>query len=415
MAYKLLPETPKPPSISKESIHRLPAQAIKGAAAAVPGIFGDIASLANEYVAGPITKAITGQETVPYEETPLGKILPTTAQHTRNLESGIPYLKPKNKLEKFVSDVTQDASSLLLPGGALTKAGLRGTRPLKGLLTSLGANAGGEFVGQFTGDEKKGAYTKMGLMFLLSSLNKPGAKQAVDDLYARKDALLPPDAMANTGKTVANTNRLKREILQGRGYEDLAASEKFVVDEADKVLRNMQGGQINVKTLESMKRSLNENLEKFVYEAAAKGSKKTARVKAALINGYIKDAMKDYGKANPEWWKLQQSADQAFGAMQQSNFVSNFIQKHVKQGGLAEGLLHLFGGAAETLGTGVIPYQATKILYRIAKSPELAKHYTRVLSSAAAENAPLMNRELRELDQKLKKEETRRPKYRLLD
>lgn len=418
MAFKLLPEetTTGPNGDFKESLHRVPAQALKSVAAAIPGMFGDVASLADKYIAAPASKAITGKEAAPYEETPLGKILPTTKQHIQNLEQGIPYLKPKNKVEKFIGDVAEDAASLFIPSGSISKIGLRGSSALKSLYTSLGANATEQFVSEFTGDEKKGAQAKMGAMMLLSALNKPAAQKEINALYQKKDQLLPSNASTGSSKIYSDTNRLKTDILQGRSYQDLAPSEKFVVDETDKILRNTHGGQIEIKTLEALKRSLNENLQKFVYEAADKGSKVRARAKAAQINGFIKNTMKDYGTTNPEWWKLQKNADQAYGAIQQSNLISRFIQNHVKGNAALSPLLHFLGVSGGAATGAILPYQAAKIGYRIMKSPELAKHYSRIIGSASAENAVIMNREIKILEDKIKKEESEKEnRFRLLD
>jgi hypothetical protein len=411
MVFKILPEQSKPPSLTKESFHRLPAQAVAGVASTVPGIFGDIGSTINEYIAGPISKAITGKKPVPYEQTLIGKALPTSAKHMENLERAIPYLKPKNKIEKFVRDVSADAISLAIPGAGLTRIGLRAAPPMRNLLISIGANAGGELTSQFTGDEKKGAFTKMGLMFLGSILNKPNVYKEVGKLYQKADDLLPRDAAVNSHRLNTELNGLKNKVLQGRQPADLAPSEKFVIDQADTILRQTETGQVNVNTLKSSLRSLNENLQKFVYEAPDKSIRVRARKMATQINGHVNRTLADYGRTNPEWWKFQKGANQAFGTIQQSQFVTNFINNHFKGNSMTHGLLHALGVPIEN---AVAPYQAVKILYRIAKSPELAKIYSRILGSAASENAPIMNKEIKKLDERLQKEKSKN-RYRILD
>jgi hypothetical protein len=74
------------------------------------------------------------------------------------------------------------------------------------------------------------------------------------------------------------------------------------------------------------------------------------------------------------------------------------------------GLLHIVGGsiggaAASTVGA-VLPYQAAKLTYRIAKSPILAKIYGNTLKAAAKEDAKSFNKYLKELDEKIQKEES---------
>jgi hypothetical protein len=61
------------------------------------GLPGDILSTINEYAAKPLSKAITGKKPLEYEETLLGKILPTTETHRKGIEEITgEYFKPQN-------------------------------------------------------------------------------------------------------------------------------------------------------------------------------------------------------------------------------------------------------------------------------------------------------------------------------
>lgn len=412
MPYKILPEEPKPNSLNAESIHRLPAQALKSAASSIAGFPGDLASL--PYAGTNKLVTALGGENVPYEESFLGKALPTSETLSKGIEKDVPYLKPKNKVEQFVGDVVGDATSLFIPGKAIAKAGLRGTSALKSFATSLGANSAGDFVSDITGDPQKGAYTKMGTMFLLSALNKPKVQKEIGDLYKKADDLLPKDAIVSTRHLEKDLTGLKDRILQGRGAQDLAPSEKFVIDEADKILRQIDLGEANVNTLKAGLRSLNENLTKTVYEAPDKATRTRARSLATQINRSVNNTLAEYGKENPEWYKAHKGASEAFGTLAQSNFLSNYIKNNLKDLPIGAHLLHALGITSGAAG-GIVPYQSAKILYRISKSPELAKHYARVVSSASSENAPLMRKELVKLDEELKKEESKGSRYKLLD
>lgn len=413
MAFKLLPEEKEDTALGMESLHRIPAQAAKGAGAFIAGGAGDIASLVHTYVANPLAKLLGGQD-VPYEESQIGKILPTTEQHKKRLEEGIPYLKPKNKVEKFVSDVGEDTISLFLPGKALEKVGLRGTTALKSFATALGANAAGKIVEDLTGDPKKGAYTKMGTMILGSLINKPAINKEIGNLYNKADKLLPKNATVRTSRLEGEMKQLKNKILAGRQPTDLAASEKFVVDQADTILRQVQNGKANVGTLKASLRSLNENLQKAVYEAPSKGARVRAKSLATQINRSVNNTLKDYGRRNPEWWKLQKSANEAYGTVQQSNFISRFIENNISGSPVTHGLAHALGAVGGAI-TGVLPYQGAKLLYRIYKSPALRTIYARVVASAAAENATIMNKEIKKLDKKMQTEEKEeKVRFRLL-
>lgn len=414
MSFKILPEEPKQSTFSRESVHRLPAQAIKGAAAAIPGVLGDLASTLHTFVAKPIAETITGKEEPVYEQSMIGKLLPTTATHKKRLEEGLPYLKPKNKVEKFIGDIGEDAVSLFIPGSILNRVGLRGTSALNALTTSVGANAAGEAVRDLTGDDTKAAYAKMGTMFLLSAVNKPRASEEITNLYRQSDHLLPPNATVNATRLQNEMNQIRNQVLQGRQLADLAPSEQFVVNEADTILRQINNGQANVGTLSAATRSLNENLQRAVYAAPNQATRVRARRLATQINRNVNNTLSDYGRQNPQWWQTRRSANEAFGTLQQSNFISNFIQNNVIGNPVTHGLLHAFGIGAAT-ATGIVPYQAARLIYQISRSPTLARHYARVVSSAASENASLMNKEIKILDDKMKKEEEAHPKFKILD
>lgn len=422
MAFKLLSDSPKESSFNKESIHRLPSQAAAGALSALPGFAGNIGEFINETVARPVTGAITGKRTLPYEETYLGKILPTTATHKKRLEEAIPYLKPKNKIEKFVNDISTDTAELFLPGKVL-KAGKYAMSPLRSLGVSVAANTLGELTHQYTGDEKKAALAKGGTMLMLSLFNKPKAESIASDLYKKAQSILPANAATNATRLETNLNNLKSNILKGRKPRDAAGSEKFVLDEADKVLRQIQNGQVNVNTLVAAKRSLNENLQKFVFESSDKSARAGARKLAKRINGEISGAMEQYGQTNPEWWSQQKSADQAFGAINQSNYISRLLERFTK--GRPEGLAHLFGATGQ-LATSLVSgpaaiggfsiYQGYKLMHRIIKSPELRKHYAKVLFSSLTENPKIINKEVEDLQNSLEKDRGKKGhKYKILD
>ena len=413
MAYKLLPEEKKSSPSLGESALRIPTQMAAKAATSIVGFPGDVASLVNRG-AGKISQAITGDEPIPYEETLFSKILPTSHQHQENLERGIPYLKPKTKFERFAGDVAGDTASLVLPGSRFLKA-LKTTPVLKSASISLGANAGKEFVTDITGSEKAGSWAKLGIMFLGGAATKQTATKEISKKYKTAESLLPQGSRLNAVPLENSLNSLKSRVLNGRQIADVAPSEKFVVDEADKILRQISNGTADVSTLQSSLRSLNENLQKAVYDAPNKSVRVRTKKLATQINKDVNNSLREYGKHNPEWWKEYSEANNAFGVVQKSNFITNFIEKNIRGNMVSHGLLHLLGIGA-TAATGVAPYLGVKLAYQIANSKTLRNHYGKVISAAASEDAPVMNRELDKLDREISKEnEKSKNKFRLVD
>lgn len=417
MPFQLLPEEKKLEPGVIEQTGRLGAQAAKGVGSTLAGAVGDVGNLLN-MIAKPVYEAVSGQPGVEYEETYLGKAFPTTATHKSRLEKGIPYLKPQNKLEKFVDEVASDATAVFLPGKkipGIRKAPTLARRAGNALTTSLGANVVGKGVEMWTGDEQKGAYAKMGSLFLLSMLNRPGASEAASSLYQTADQQLSRAATTNATGLQQRLTSLQTRVLAGRGYADLAPSERFVVDQADRVLRQIQNGTINVNTAVAAKRSLNEELTSVLQTAPTRQVGQRARVLATEINHSLRDTLEGYSSQNPQWWTNFSQADQAFGTIAQSNFMTRAINQHIKYNPVTHGLLHLLGVGTGVATKAIVPYQAAKIAYRAAMSPTIRNHYMKVLTSAAAEDAVTMNKEIEKMDKVLQKEEkSRKKKYQLL-
>lgn len=419
MVYRLRPEKvtqPQSKSSLAEDIARVPLQAGIGALSAAPGWVGNTFEGINDLIAAPITKAITGKS-VPYEETYLGKALPTTQTHRKNIDEAIPYLKPKNRIEKFANDVAGDTVELFSPGKVF-KMGKYALSPLLSLGISLFGNTTGEGIYQWTGDQSKADMVKSASMIMASLINPMTANQVKNDLYNQANSLLPSGAKVNANNLNSSLTNLESQVLKNRSYNQLAPSERFVVDEVNKIRQSTQSGNVDVDTLVAMKRSLNETLSQFVFDVKDPNAKIRAKSLAKNLIGYLKDTLSDYGKSNPKWWEIQQAADKANGAIAKSNFVSRILEKFMK--GRPEGMAHLFGigipaGVSffSPIGGGVtaLGYQAAKIGTRIAKSPELAKHYAKVTAAALAENPKIIHKELDEMEKELKKE--KKVKYRL--
>ncbi len=411
MPFELLPETaPRDP---EESLFSQAGRGIARTTARIgeqiAGAPGDIFSLINDYIARPAVEKITGKEGVSYEETPLGKILPTTQQHRKSTESTIgEYIKPKNKVEKFIDDIVQDATALAIPGA---KGAKLGKTAFSALAKSTGANVLGEVAQDLTADEKKGAYAKLGSLFLFSLFDKPRAAQAIGELYkplSEKVVNLSPVSAASLENNLGN---LKSKLSKGT----LAPSEKFVIDEADTILAKIKNGKITPEEAWASKRSLNEKLSKVLFDIPRKSDQARARKLAKSVIHDLDSTLKQTAKQDPKFYKDLKSADKAFGTIAKSNLVSNYIEKNMKYNPLTHGIMTLFQGSiGSSAATAILPYQVGKMLYRITNSPELAKHYANVLSAAAAEDSIVMNREMKKLDQKMQ-EQDKKTKYILVD
>lgn len=366
----------------------------------IAGFPGDIFSLINDYIARPAVEFATGQPGVSYEETYLGKALPPTSEHRKRTTAVFgKYIEPQNKVENFIDNIAQDATAIAFPIGKVAKFG---KTVVSSIAKSIGANLGGEFVKDLTSDEKKGAYGKLGSLFLLSLVDKPRAAKVVGEMYKPLQDQVVNLAPVDARVLENNLLNLKGRMQKGT----IAPSEKFIIDEVDAILPKIQNGKISPEELWAVKRSLNEKLSKILYDIPEKATQQRARKLASGIQYDLAETLKETAKQDPVFYKNLKSVDKAFGTIAQSNLISKFIKNHMKYNPVTHGLIQMFQGSlGSAAATAVVPYELGKILYRVSKSPILAKHYGKVLSAAAAEDSAVMNRELRKLDEGLKKEE----------
>ncbi|HEX5553457.1 MAG TPA: hypothetical protein VFX43_09435, partial [Chitinophagaceae bacterium] len=303
---------------------RHPARIGSSISSIVVGLPGDIASLLNKYAAGPIYEKISGEKATPYEQTALGKILPTSEQHKTALQEAAPkLLKPRNKIEAFGDAIIEDATSLFLPGK--TKIPFKNAAT-KALAISTGANLTGETLKDLSGDEKKGAYAKMGTMFLTSLLSGPKAAKVVGDLYNKAEKAIPKGASINVQSEAKKISRLQDKILAGRNYNALDANEKFVVDEAQHVLDSIKQGRISPQAAWAQKRSLNTKLNEHLFKSPDRKAASRAKKLALDINKQLNSILKRYGNKNSQFAKNFQPAERAFETLAKSNSLQNWIK-----------------------------------------------------------------------------------------
>jgi hypothetical protein len=410
MAYQLMEEQPAEDQNAIQDFGqetgRHAARTTSNIATLGVGLPGDIFSLINDFIAKPAIESITGEQGAEYAETPLGKILPTTETHRKNIESKFgEYLKPKNKVEKFVDDVVEDAASITNPAKLIHKGAKKGLSILKNFYKSIGANVVGETVKQNV-DESSGTYAKAGALFISSLLDQEATAKQIGKLYRQAEAALPPNAMTNANVLERNINNLEYKITKNRPQETLSPPEKFVINQSDKVRKLIHNGGISVEQAIAQKRSLNKELTTLYKDVPKFSEQKTVKNLAKQINGFLSVAIGEYGRTNPEFYVPYKNADQAFGTLAKSNFISQWVEGNVVQHPLTSGLMHLFSPIATGAALAAVPYQVAKLTYRIANSQTLAKIYAKTVTAAAKEDKVAFNKYLKELDASMQEEES---------
>ena len=436
MAYEMLDEPiPQEQSLGK-SVARAPVVAAGNVGAWLPGQFGDLAKLA--YTGTNKLTSLFGAKGPEYEQSYLGKILPPTQQHLKNLQEGMPFLKPRNKIEKFGSDLISDTASLYF--GARSFGAGRNPRmapylptPMRAAAISLGANTLGKGVELTTGSSSKGDTAKHGAMFGLSLWSPQNARGIVNELYAAERAALPQNASANANRFQNSLNAMRNDILQGRPRGNASPQRRWLLDKIDQFENLIQNGAISINQLKEQIKDLHSEMDSMGLFHPLGRVQRDIRNYANRLRDHSQDVFEAYGRQNPRWLDAYRSANTAHGAVEQSNVTANVIQRmlHGRAGRSNELLSTLFefGGAGLLAklfpslgGTTAAAYQAVKIGYRMFRSPELFDHYSRVIRTAIksdprqAERDPKLYKELKSFEKKIKKmDASEKGKYQMLD
>ncbi len=298
-------------------------------------------------------------------------------------------------------------TTLIMNPSQIIKKGLRtGSKLFRNLAKSIGANVVGETVKQNAQNETAGDITKAGSLLILSLIDQESAAKQVGKLYSTAESHLPANAKTNASSLNSHLNALEYKITKNRPRGNLSPPETFVVAQSDKIKNLIQNGEINVEQAVAQKRSLNKELATLYKEVPKSQDQKSVRNMAKQLNGYLNETISNYGRTNPNFYKPYKNADQAYGTLAKSNFISHWVENNVVQHPVTSGLMHLFGPVAKTTAIAALPYQAVKLTYRIGKSPTLAKIYGNTLRAAAKEDSVAFNKYLQQLDKGLQEEES---------
>jgi len=410
----------KKPQSFKEAFHiptedflRQPARQAVNLATLAAGMPGNILEFGNELIARPLSTALTGKESVPYQETTIGKALPTTAKLRAGIQKDYPYLAPKNKIEKFADDIIEDTALLFSPAKiARTGLGLKslslGQRLGRSFAKAVGINLGGEAVSEATGKEELGSATKMGGLFLSSLIDLSRTRQLVGNLYNKAKSMRPKNANINAANTMNKLDAFRNKITKGRPRESLSAPEEYILKKIDDVERLNQNGTFNIEQLEAQKISLNNDISKIASESPDRTFRKNIKNQAKSVNHILNESLGEYGRQNPNYYKNYKAADEAYATMAKSNFVTNWMKDHWK-GPLGEATAHTLGFGLEA----VPPYQIAKWLYKVIKSPNLRKIYGKTIKAAVKEDIPAFSKYSSEFNKKMSEDEN--PRYQFID
>lgn len=346
----------------------------------------------------------------------------------------LPEKKSEEKMEEgyqdFLSLLIQPPSTRAFKSNRIVSPLLQNAEPwVRALGTSVIANGAAESVRAIGGKDTDALKAKMGAMFL-SGLLIPGrtARQLGRDLYAERDASLRGVNTMHDARRFTHELNQERTLLM-RGTP--GAHEREVINRIDDLLQRSQSGMIDVHDLVAAKRQINEAREGLF--SLPRQARRTARQRYNHLARVVDDELEAYGRTqNPQFLHFQRAADEVYRVTQASNVVGNMVQRVAPVMGLKSPVAAAFShGVAATIGSSIgavakggigsaIPisvgagagstvYQTGKIMYRIARSPNLRHLYGQVVANSLEGNTVAMMKNLKKLDEAYIASEKRNP------
>lgn len=385
MAYELVEdEVPE-----RNVLQKIGRQGGRALAAGVTGAVGSIGDLANLASMGlEKTGVISPEGGKEFREKTL-----TSEKIKQGFQEQFPSLKPENKVEKFSDEVFETIGSLGTGGLGKTLT----SRLLRKFGLSIGSNLGKEVVDQIMSEEGSdaGHYTKAGLLFLGSLLDRKMAIKAAAKRYQEADKFLPPGANVSSSGLSRQLDSIEHGITKGRPKQSLSDAEKFVLEKINRVRNLINNGRIEIEHAVAQKKSLNDDLSNLFTDFGKQGSR-TIKNQAKKVTKALNNTIDEYGASNPEYLKHFRAADEIHGTLAQAEGVSNWIRENFPHAPWSRaGLLF-----AEKTG-GAIP----KMIYKAWKSPEIKKLYAQAIGRAAAEDSKEFAKVMDRLDKKLRDSE----------
>jgi hypothetical protein len=239
------------------------------------------------------------------------------------------------------------------------------------------------------------------------------AKEISGKLFEHADNAIPKGLSISATNLEKNLNNLEKTLYMGGSRPDTAEA----LQKISEIKSQIKKGKIDLKDLVAYRPSINSWIDKYKGFDIAVPDKIRRKIINNLqsVKSEVINAAEEYGKKyNPEYLKLSQDANSSWKAIEQSNKISNFIEKTasskiksvVLKSVLGLGAGAAYGGTGALVGmtaatglgaAGALGYKALKTMIR-AKNPVLLKHYGKILEGAAKGNAAQVTKNVKFLD-----------------
>jgi len=329
---------------------------------------------------------------------------------TKNIEKLLPkdYLEAQGGWEKLADEVFSDITRYTLSPTAL------GRLPFKRALAAVGlGNAAKQLAKKLNAGEGTQEVVKVGTMLATTLFGRSQIGKHVTKLYNKADASVPVGTSLSAKPIKPFLKNLKKGIADG---DQKAGSNIFMKDRINALESKFTpSNTIKVSELRALKRNFNELL-------ARKSKLFVMEKKFPSMIKKMTDMLYDYGKKNnPTFYKAFRDAESMHAGWREMSKVNRFMQENLtnknlslatatmlvgdKIGALAGQHMGSLGkGGLKYVGAAFLAKQGVRLAESMLRSRPIAKYYTKTLSAAFKKNIPLMVKNAKLLDEKIKKE-----------
>lgn len=311
------------------------------------------------------------------------------------------YTKPRTYAEEKIGNTVGDIASSLLGGNRSVK---------NNLLVPIGANLAESLFEKFGAKKDKAALGKAASWFLLGSAANVNANRFASQLQEESRSALQPGTQTNISSLGAELRPLNRKWLSGETRSSTAR------EQMNHIVKDLREGRTEVSDLMQRITDINDEIDiknGFDYSFKTPPRVRKAEVKNLnILKSKIYNTIKESTKDQKGFFEGYMEAQQATGAIAQSNKMVDLARKHMGKFASA-GLTALVGGAysGHPIATAAASvsllalHKAAQVGLRMAKSGKLRKYYTNSISAMTHNNLPVFIQNMQKLDRALKKQE----------
>jgi len=337
-----------------------------------------------------------------------------TKQVAEAISGNKEYLEPKSEGEKAIGELTQDLTSFFMPGTGQLRLATRLGAPIAGNLTKQGL----KYLGV---EEEKAEKAKLGTM-LMSSIalqSQPGqhASQMIRDSKA-----MVPQGMTVPGGPIAQRLLPLYQRLQ-RGFRGVPSKSRAMEGMGDIADQLRQGnGRMDMQSLLSMRDDINEWIsEAGGWDVPIPTRDRTMANLNSLKRSVIETIDENMQRISPQAAEMYRGGYESAAVTHQSNAISSFIERNFGRKAASIGAKVLFPGLA-TGGIMIAPkiaaagiagyplYSLGKVMYRVGRSPTLARYYQDVITASTIGNAAAMSKAMEKFDKAMVEDEKKERK-----